>query len=80
MIATVVGDLPITCTWDFGDAGTLGGTDTNSIFTYAAIGVYTVTLEVTNVCPSTDRESISVTVNEVGPVTYRVYLPLVLKN
>ena len=59
--ATVTGTQPITYNWDFGDAGTQGGTDTNPTFTYNAAGAYTVTLDVANAC-GTDSDFIRVTV------------------
>ncbi len=72
--ATVSGSTPITYTWNFGGAGTQGGTDTNPTFTYAAAGTYTVTLTVANGC-GTDMETLLVT---VAPSTYKIFLPLVM--
>ncbi|HEY66783.1 MAG TPA: PKD domain-containing protein, partial [Thermoflexia bacterium] len=59
--ATAEGTPPIVYNWDFGGAGTRGGTDTNPTFTYEMTGTYTVTLEVENDC-GTDTASIMVTV------------------
>jgi PKD repeat protein len=60
--ATVSGDGPISYTWDFGGAGTQGGTDANPTFLYDEVGTYTVTLEVANSCPSTYTAQIGVVV------------------
>lgn len=48
--ATVAGTQPVTYVWNFGGAGTRGGTDTHPIFTYNDAGAYTVTLVVRNAC------------------------------
>ena len=62
--------------WTFGDTGT--STETNPLHTYAANGVYTVTLTVYNDCGQ-DVYSTQVTI-DVGPTQYYIYLPLVIKN
>ena len=67
--AMVSGDTPITYTWDFGGAGTQGGTDTNPTYTYTVAGNYTVTLVVTNAC-GTNSDFITVTVNLAGGVEF----------
>ncbi len=58
----VTGSTPITYTWDFGGAGTQGGTDANPTFTYDAAGIYVVRLDVANPC-GTDTDVTLVTVN-----------------
>jgi PKD repeat protein len=61
--ATVEGDAPITYTWDFGGPGAGAGLDgPTPVFTYSAIGAYTVTLVVSNGCPSQDVASLNVAV------------------
>ncbi len=54
--ASVLGELPLTYTWDFGDATpALIGRERNSVtHTYPVPNLYTVTLTVTNACPSMD--------------------------
>ena len=77
--ATVSGTEPITYTWDFGGAGTAGGTGASVTFLYAAAGSYTVTLDVENDCPSTDSATLQVEV--LAPPVYQItLLPTVLKN
>jgi len=71
---TVAGTAPFVYTWDFGGAGTRGGTDANPTFLYAAAGEYTVTLTVNNACGA-DMETLVVTVT---PSTYKIFLPLVM--
>jgi carboxypeptidase T len=65
--AVVVGDphLPITYTWNWGD-GTVPevGVGLNVVsHTYGAVGTYTVTLDVANGCPSSDRAELGVRVD-----------------
>ena len=64
--ATVSGDAPITYAWDFDNDGTPEqsgvGLDTVN-HSYVSAGTYTVTLNVSNSCPSNDTHSIQVTVN-----------------
>jgi len=60
--ATATGTPDITYAWDFGGAGTQGGTDTNPTFLYDDPGTYTVTLTVENPCPSSDVETLIVVV------------------
>ena len=77
--ATVSGTEPITYTWDFGGAGTAGGTGANVTFLYDAAGSYTVTLDVENACPSTNSATLQVEV--LAPPVYQItLLPTVLKN
>jgi hypothetical protein len=76
--ATVSGTRPITYSWDFGDAGMGSGTDLDSAtptWTYSAVGSYTATLTVTNVCPSTDTRSIQVLVP-----SHHMFLPIIMRN
>jgi len=69
--------LPITYTWVFGDdTPPLIGTELDVIsHTYYATGLYTVTLEAANACPSSDSQSILVSVT-----LYRFYLPVVMRS
>jgi RHS repeat-associated protein len=54
---------PLTYTWDFGGAGTQGGTDTQPTYVYSVDGTHTVHLTVTNPCggPITATQSVTVT-------------------
>ena len=60
--ATIIGDAPIFYFWNFGGAGTQGGTDTNPTFLYDQVGDYTVSLLVSN-ASGNDTASIPVAVN-----------------
>ncbi len=78
--ATVSGTEPISYTWDFGGTGVGVGLDgPTPVFSYTAAGNYTVTLSVTNACPSQDAASIPVSVTSTE-VTYTAYLPVVIRN
>jgi hypothetical protein len=77
--ATVWGTEPITYTWDFGGAGTPGGSGANVSFLYDAVGLYTVTLEANNVCLAPDTATLDVEVMEL-PGNLFTFLPLVLKG
>jgi hypothetical protein len=74
--ATVWGAEPITYTWDFGGAGTPGGSDGNVWFVYDAVGQYSVNLNVSNACPSNDTQTLDVNVFE----TRYIFLPVVSKG
>lgn len=50
--------------WDFGDGVTVGGVTTNHA--YSAVGIYTVTLTVTDNVGLTDQDAALVTVSEVA--------------
>ena len=73
---TVTGSASISYTWDFGGAGTRGGTDTNPTFIYTAADTYTVTLTVENDC-GMDTETLVV---DVELSTYEIFLPLVMRS
>jgi PKD repeat protein len=78
--ATGTAVRPITYTWSFGD-GVTSTRQTNTIthtfpFTTTAL-TYTVSLTVTNVCPSQQNVEKTITVSSYP---YAVYLPLVLRN
>ena len=76
--ATVTGTEPVAYTWDFGGTGTAGGTGANVSFLYDAAGLYTVTLDVENACPSADSATLPVEV--LAPPVYQVvYLPVLWK-
>jgi PKD repeat protein len=78
--ATVTGDAPITYTWDFGGAGSQGGTDVYPTFTYDAAGDYDVTLDAANGCPSTDTQTIQVRVNPTGTICIPVDVTAVTES
>lgn len=69
--------LPITYTWTFGDDTlSLTGVEMDVISrTYHAAGLYTVTLEAKNACPSSDSQSMLVRV-----AWHRFYLPIVMRS
>jgi PKD repeat protein len=71
----VSGSGPFSYTWDFGD-GLGSSVEAHPVYTYTAVGTYTVTLSVEGACGS-DSYSALVVVEE--PL-YMVYLPLVFKN
>jgi PKD repeat protein len=60
--------------WDFGD-GVGTSTETNPVYTYAAFGTYTVTLDITGPCGD-DTVEMVITVEEMA---HYVFLPLVVK-
>ncbi len=77
--ATASGTEPIAYTWDFGGTGTAGGTGASVTFLYAAVGLYTVTLDVENACPSSDTATLDVEV--LAPPVYQiVFLPVMWKT
>ena len=61
--------------WDFGD-GMGTSTETNPVYTYAAAGTYTVTLDITGPCGA-DTVEMAVTVAEEA---HYLYLPLIIKT
>ena len=65
--------LSVTYLWHFGDGET--STEANPTHTYADYGTYIVTLEVENVCGSTDTWAGNVTLKEV----LRSFLPMAVK-
>ncbi len=78
--ATGTAVRPITYTWDFGD-GITSTLHTNTIthaFPFAMIELtYTVSLTVTNACPSQQNVQETIT---ILPFPHTVYLPMVLRN
>jgi len=68
------GVLPISTTWDLGDDSGLQ-TGSSVTHTFAAAGVYTVTLTMDNLCPGVTEVQRPITVREVIPV----YLPMVMR-
>jgi len=62
--ATASGSLPLSYTWSFGDGGTAGGAVVSH--TYAAGGVYTAAVTVTNAC---GQETLAHLVAVCGPLT-----------
>jgi PKD repeat protein len=74
--STTGGTVPITYAWAFGDGGTGAGSPINH--TYALSGTYTVVMTATNAC-GFDVATYDVTVSEVGPVTYAIYLPIIVR-
>jgi PKD repeat protein len=73
--ATADGDLPLTYTWDFGDGSLpVSGAWVTATHTYTETGQYTTTLVVTNCV-----DAVVGTVQPVIVVSFRTYLPLVVK-
>ncbi len=68
---------PTAWQWDFGD-GVGRSSLQNPVYTYTSVGLYTVTLTVTNGC-GVDVTTGSVVVEEVA-VPRRLYLPLVIRD
>ncbi len=63
--------------WALGDGAV--STATNPTHVYTAAGTYTVTLQASGVC-GVDTASAQITVIEVAPPVYYLYLPLITKN
>jgi hypothetical protein len=66
----VTASLPMTYTWDNGDIGT------TSIYSWTAVGSYTITVSATNAC----GQASGWLVVEVSEPLYEIYLPLVLRR
>jgi len=75
--ASVTGDPPITYTWDFGGAGTRGGTVAHPTFMYDAPGVYTVTLHAANACGESDGDTATLAVRVNTSATYALTVDIV---
>jgi PKD repeat protein/murein tripeptide amidase MpaA len=77
LTATVVGDGPLTYTWEWGDhsPSQIGAELSAVSHTYALSGAYPVSLTVVNVCPESDQQTLWV---QVTP-RYDLYLPLMIK-
>jgi len=71
------GTEPFTYAWAFGDGGT--GTGSPIDHTFAVSGTYPVVLTVTNACGEATATYDVVVTGETPPVTYYVYLPLIIR-